>query len=153
MLDGLNRLTESVHYVKKAIEINPNEAEYWYVFAEVQQKLGFIEESALAYERVIELEYNEVDVWIDFSTMLHQAGYLKEANEALMQGIKRFPDSAELIYRIGVVLLDLANTKAAMEYFSIALDMDFQKHEIIFEYAPNLINNTELNHLISIYKK
>jgi tetratricopeptide (TPR) repeat protein len=40
VLDALNRLTESVHYIKKAIEINTNEPDYWYVFAEIQEKYG-----------------------------------------------------------------------------------------------------------------
>jgi tetratricopeptide (TPR) repeat protein len=99
------------------------------------------------------LDYNEVDVWIDFSSMLHQAGYVKEASEALMQGIKRFPDAAELNYRLGVVLLELSNNKAAMEYFAIGLEIDFQKHEDIFEYAPILKNNPEILNLIALYKK
>jgi tetratricopeptide (TPR) repeat protein len=152
-LDSLNRLTEGIHYIKKAIEINPNEAEYWYVFAEVQQKLGFQEEAALAYQRVIELEYPDYDVWLDYSKLMHESGYFTEALEVIQEGIKNFPDVPALYYRLGVLLLESGNKQDAMSVFSNALQLDYNEHGTIFEYAPSLENNGELLQLINQYKK
>jgi tetratricopeptide (TPR) repeat protein len=152
VLDALNRLTEGVHYIKKAIEINPNNAEYWYVFAEIQEKLGFAEEAAMAYQRVIELEYPDYDVWLDYSKLLHQNNYITNAIETLIEGIKYFPDVAELYYRMGIILLDKENRKESLEYFEKALSLDYSKHNEIFEYAPVLQNDKEILNLISNYK-
>jgi tetratricopeptide (TPR) repeat protein len=152
-LDSLNRLTEGIHYIKKAIEINPNEAEYWYVFAEVQQKLGFQEEAALAYQRVIELEYPDFDVWLDYSKLMHEAGYFTEALEVVQEGIKHFPDVSALHYRLGVLLLESGHKQDGMAVIENALQMDYKDHETIFEYAPILENNKELLQLINQYKK
>ena len=153
VLDAMNRLTEGVHYIKKAIEINPNDAEYWYVFAEVQEKLGFMEESAMAYQRVIELDYDDYDVWLDYSKLLHQNNYITNALETLMEGIKRFPDVAELYYRMSVILLDKENRKESLEYLEKGLAIDYSKHNEIFEYAPVLKNDKEILNLISTFKK
>jgi tetratricopeptide (TPR) repeat protein len=153
ILDALNRLTEAVHYVKKAIGINPQEAEYWYVFAEIQEKLGFVEEAALAFQRVIELDYPDSEVWLDYARLLHRNGYMEEAVEALQEGIKKFPDIAELYYRMGVVLIDREQRKDATGYFERALEMDYQHHTAIFEYAPELKNDPELLRLISFHPK
>jgi tetratricopeptide (TPR) repeat protein len=153
VLDAMNRLTEGIHYIKKAIEINPNESEYWYVFAEVQQKLGFYEESALAFQRVIELDYDDYDVWLDYSKMLHEAGYIKDSIATLSEGIKYFPEVAELYYRMGIMLLEKQKRKESLEFFARALELDYSQHEKIFEYAPVLQNDQELLNLISHHKK
>jgi len=149
----LNRLTEGIHYIKKAIEINPNEAEHWYVFAEVQQKLGFQEEAALAYQRVIELDYPDFDVWLDYGKLMHEAGYFKESLEVIQEGIKHFPDVAVLYYRLGILLLESGNKQDAMSVFENALRLDYNEHQTIFEYAPSLELNNELLQLINQYKK
>jgi tetratricopeptide (TPR) repeat protein len=153
VLDALNRLTEGIHYIKKAIEINPNDAEYWYVFAEVQHKLGFLEESAMAFQRVIELDYEDFDVWLDYSKLLHEAGYLNDSIATLAEGIKHFPTAADLQYRMGVMLLEKNSRKESMEFIAKALELDYNKHEQLFEYAPVLEKDAEIISLISHYKK
>jgi tetratricopeptide (TPR) repeat protein len=153
VLDAMNRLTEGVHYIKKAIEINPNDAEYWYVFAEIQEKLGFIEEAALAYQRVLELDYQDYDVWLDYSKLLHQNSYITEAIKVLEEGIKKFPDIAELCYRLSVILLEKQQRKESLDVLARALDLDYSKHKEIFEYAPVLQNDAEILNLISTYNK
>jgi tetratricopeptide (TPR) repeat protein len=151
-LDALNRLTEGIHYVKKAIEINPNEADYWYVFAEVQQKLGFQEEAAMAYQRVIELDYPEEDVWLDYARLLDEAGYYKDCIETLAEGIKHFPESAELHYRFSIILMETGKRNEGLEHFNKGLELDYNKHSAAFEYAPALQYDKDVLQLINSYK-
>jgi tetratricopeptide (TPR) repeat protein len=70
-----------------------------------------------------------------------------------MEGIKRFPDVAELYYRMSVILLDKENRKESLEYLEKALTLDYSKHDEIFEYAPVLKNDKEILNLISTFKK
>src|SRR5690606_4099480 len=127
--------------------------EYWYVFAEIQEKLGFIEEAALAFQRVLELDYPDFDVWLDYSKLLHHNSYLSEAIKVLEEGIKKFPDVAELFYRLSVILLEKQQRKESIDLLTRALDLDYAKHKEIFEYAPILENDAEILNLISTYKK
>jgi hypothetical protein len=70
-----------------------------------------------------------------------------------MEGIKRFPTVAELYYRMGVLFMDKNQRKEAFEWLSKALEMDFSKHQDIFDYAPVLLNDKEILSLITAYKK
>ena len=153
VLDALNRLTESVHYIKKAIEINTSEPDYWYVFAEIQEKLGFIEEAAMAYQRVIELDYLDYDVWLDYSKLLHHGGYIQNSIDTLNDGIAKFPDVPELYYRLAIVLLDKNLRKESLAVFEKAMEMNYSIHDDIFEYAPVLKNDIDILNLISTFNK
>ena len=107
----------------------------------------------MAYQRVIELDYPDFDVWLDYAKLLHQGGYIQDAIENLNEGIKKFPDVAELYYRMAIILLDKNLRKESMELFAKAMEMDYSKHNEIFEYAPVLKNDKEILSLISTFKK
>jgi tetratricopeptide (TPR) repeat protein len=152
VLDYQNRITESIHYIKKAIEINPSVPEYWYVFAEVQHKLGFMEEAASAYQRVIELGYKEFDIWIDYSKLLYEAGYYSECEKVLLEAIQRFPDVPELFYRICSVLIEMGKKQEALIFLENALELDYDKHIELLEHMPVLVHDETVMHLINTYK-
>ena len=45
---------------------------------------------------------------------------------------------AELYYRLGIILLDKKHRKESLDVLARAMDMDYAKHDEIFEYAPVL---------------
>ena len=47
---------EALHYIEKALELNNDNVDYWFTYAEIQEKIGFIEEAEIGY-KVIELEF------------------------------------------------------------------------------------------------
>ena len=79
---------ESVHYIKKALELNNENVDYWFKYAEIQQKIGFIEEAEIAYKKVIELENFEPEIWLNYSNLLYQQEHQIEAIDVLYEGIK-----------------------------------------------------------------
>ncbi|MFO0323204.1 MAG: tetratricopeptide repeat protein [Bacteroidota bacterium] len=153
VLDYQNRITESIHYIKKAIEINPHMAEYWYVFAEVQHKLGFLEEAAAAYIRVIELGYDEFDVYIDYAKLLYDGEYYKDCEKILAEGIEKFPNTPELIYRMSGLQMELGRKQDGMIFLKNALQLDYDKHSELLEYLPILEKDNAVMQLILSYKK
>ena len=54
ILDFQSRDMEALHYMKKALELNKDNVDYWFTYAEIQEKIGFIEEAEIAYKKVIE---------------------------------------------------------------------------------------------------
>jgi len=153
VLDYQNRITESIHYIKKAIEINPHMPEYWYVFAEVQHKLGFLEEAAAAYLRVIELNYNEFDVYIDYAKLLYDGEYYKDCEKILAEGIKKFPNTPELIYRMSGLQMELGRKQDGLSFLEHALQLDYDKHSELLEYLPILETDNAVMNLIQSFKK
>ena len=88
VLDQQDKLTEGIHYLKKAIEIDKTNADYWYVIGDAYQKLGFAEEAKDSYKKVIELDPSLENIWLDYSNLLFEEGDKEDAVEILAQGIK-----------------------------------------------------------------
>jgi len=146
-------LTEGIHYIKKAIELNPKDAETWYVFGDVQRKLGFFEEAAEAYAKVIELQYDEWDIWLDYADLLLEADYAEQGIAMLQEGLKAFPDVAELHYRLSAMLIASGKKQEALSELQNALTLDYDKHNELFEYAPALKENKTIVNAIDTFKK
>jgi len=58
-----------------------------------------------------------------------------------------------LQYRLAVLLLEDNQRKESLAFFEKALQIDYSKNKEVFEYAPVLLNDKELLHLISSFKK
>ncbi len=153
VLQKQNRLTEALHYVKKALELQPENPDYWYVFAEIQEKMGFFEEALGAYQKVIECNYSDYDVWLDYSNCLMNAGYKQDAIYAVTEGIKYFPEIAELHYRMSALLVEAGKRQEALTYLQDALVLDYEKHNELFTYAPELKTDKTILEVINTYKR
>ena len=153
VLDMQHRLMEGVHYIKKALDIEPENSEYWFVFAEVQEKLGFLEEAEMAYKKVIELDPANTDIWLSYSNLLFEQEDKNGALELLAEGIKHHPDNAELQYRIAGCLMQIGQKQEAMSFLQNALRLNYEKHNELFEYLPQLKENSSIVDLIESYKK
>ena len=153
VLEAQNRITEGIHYVKKAIEINSANSEYWYVFAEIQTKLGFFEEAMNAYGRVLELGYDDFDVYLDFSSLLIENGMEEDSVQLLKEGIKFFPECAELHYRLSAHLMLQNKKQDALTHLQQALSIDYEKHNELFDFIPDLKENATVIQVINTYKK
>ena len=54
--DLTNQPAEGVKYIEKALRYEPENAEYWYIYAEMLQKISNNKEAEIAFKKVIELE-------------------------------------------------------------------------------------------------
>lgn len=99
------------------------------------------------------LEYNPLDIeaWLDFSTVLYEQGKLLEASETMAEAIKNNPEAAELYYRMVAYLFALGNYADALGFLETALTTDPDKHYILFEYLPQLQDNSAIINVINRY--
>ena len=151
VLDYQNRTGEGIHYVKKAIELDKENADYWYIKGEMEQKLGFIEEAKQAYDRVIAYGYDEHDIWLDYSNLYFELGQFNEAINLLEEGIRQYPEINELYYRIVACLLSLRMEFSALEVMKKALDLQSDNYHLLFEYYPTSVKNSSILDLIESY--
>ena len=61
------------------------------------------------------------------------------------------PDAAELYYRMVAYLFALGQVQEAVVYLETALVTDPEKHYILFEYLPQLQNNSTIVTVINKY--
>ena len=92
------------------------------------------------------------DVWLDYSAMYAEEEAYGEAIDIIIQGIEKQPVNAELYYRLSGYLLKKGKTKEALHNFQIALQLSYEGFQMLFEYYPELAQNTELLNLIELYK-
>lgn len=152
-LDSLGRTAEGIHYVKKSIELQQESGVFWYVFGDMQCKLEFYEEAGAAYTKVTELEPENKDIWLDYANLLDSQGEKTKALEILAEGVKHHPDNAEILYRISACLFSVGQKQEALTFLHNALGLDYEKHSDLFEYLPQLKENTTVLDLIESYKK
>ena len=144
---------EAIHYIKKTLDLDKENVDYWFTYAEIHEKIGFIEEAEIAYKKVIELENFEPEIWLNYSNLLYQQEYQKEAIDVLCEGIKYHPDSADIFYRLSAYLFNQGDDNKALTYFQDALKLNYEKHQDIFIYMPNVKDNPNLINLLNTYKK
>ena len=71
----------------------------------------------------------------------------------LAEGIKHHPQNAELHYRISACLMSIGQKQEALSFLKKALKLNYDKHNELFDYLPDLKENTSITDLIEAYKK
>ena len=69
----------------------------------------------------------------------------------MAQAIKNNPEAAELYYRLVAYLFACGQYNEALTQLELALKIDPSKHEILFEYLPQLQNNKVIIEIINKY--
>ena len=147
------RFFESLQFYKKALDLDAENGDFWFAMADAYYKLGQIEKSIESYDKVVEYNPLDIEAWLDYSTVLYEQGRLTEASEIISEGIKNNPDAAELYYRMVAYLFALHQPEEGFVYLETALSISPEKHDILFEYLPQLQENGMILDIISRYIK
>lgn len=153
VLDAKERTSEALHYVKKAVEIEKENPEHWYVYGELQQKMQFYEDAEISFKKVIELDPDNPSIWLDYANLLFEQENKNGSLEILAEGIKHHPKNAELLYRISACLMSIGQKQEALSFLQKALKINYEMHQELFNYLPQLKENISIIDLIESYKK
>ena len=135
-----------------ASEIEPANPEYWYLLGLLQHKHSMNDDAIFSYQKVIESDQSNKMIWLDYSSIYNELGEYDKAINILSEGIKLFPNMAELQYRLSIYLFNKGRLKEAYVIMDKALQLDADKHTTLFEYQPELKNIPEIIDLISNYQ-
>ena len=149
----MDRAFEAISFVKKAIEINPFDADSFLLLGDVESAVGNTFSACEAYEAASKLDAEYPDIWLQWAEVYYEQGEYSEAVDTIMAGIDAVPDEAELFYRAAVYLIYDKRFSEAYSYLELALTLDFELHSCIFEYFPNLEMQKKLFKLIEQYRK
>ena len=147
----LKNVEESIKDISRAIEIDPENSEYLFLLADIQQKEGMLE-ALETYRLVSELEPTNIDIWIEYSDAYQEADDLDKAIEIIKTGISFQPENAELFYRLSAYLLLNKDTKEAYNILDVALDMDLSYADELIEYISEFEENNHLINVINQFK-
>ena len=146
------RPLEGIHCMRKALEIEDKNPDFWYYLAGFQDEAGLSEEADLSYRHSLMLEPNLWECRLDYSDFLAQHHHLDQAIETLTEGIQIDPGRTSLIYRYGALLLESGSRKSALQVIEQALIQEFDLHQELLDYYPQLEKDAEINLLIDRYR-
>ena len=126
---------ESIEYIKKAIQIENDNSDYWYSLGKVKLKLGLYNESKDAFLRAIELDVYDYESWMLFAEVYWKEENFEKAIAILLEGYKYNNSIAEYNYKLAAYLLATNQAKTAIQYFRAAYKDDKGGYKIIFNYA------------------
>jgi len=149
----LGNTVTALKCVKRAIDLEESNAEYWYILGDIQEKNNLIDKAIKSYEKVCELEPTHPEIWLDFSNLYAEQKKLPKAIEIIQTGIELLDDNIEFKYRLVVYLLKSGKSKEAYELLEKALTTDYSAHEKLFEYQEDLKKNSELMRIIESFNE
>ena len=79
--------------------------------------------------------------------------FTEDAIEVISEGIKILPEKAVLYYRLTAYLLSSGFESQALTIFQSALELDYEKYSLLFEFMPLSANNESILNLIETLKK
>ena len=121
--------------------------------AYVEQSLGNYEKALNYYESAIEKDPYNDSLWEAYAYCLMDNEDYQKAIEVLESGLVIMPKSANLRYLLGGAMIKKGSNQQGNVELEKAFTMNYQEHETIFEYFPDLRKNNSILKLIEQYKK
>lgn len=143
------RYQEAVHHIRRGIDIEDKNPEFWYILADVQHKAGFFEEAEKAYQQVLTFEPENYEARLDFTVLLVNEGRNKEALEFLLEGTRLHPDLSIMWYRLAAVCF--INGKRQEGFVGLAEGLTLNPAEVqqVFEFEPSLKLDADIQSFIT----
>ncbi|MDG1379537.1 MAG: tetratricopeptide repeat protein [Flavobacteriaceae bacterium] len=143
----------ALHYINKAINIDGDNVVYWKLFAQINQRLNFLEEAERGYKKTLELGNYELNTWISRGDILIQLGEYEAAMFNFEQCHEFYPESEEVEFRLAGIHLKTHNTKKGLAHLQKALDLNYDHYFIIEELFPSIYQRPSITKIISEFKK
>ena len=145
--------TEALAHIKEAIKLDPEEGEFYIVLAETQLALLLVADAIRSYKKAAEIDPYHPELWLGYSDIYarFKKDY-KKALELIEDGLFYQLDSSELMYRRVAYLLESGQHKEALRELYIALAIDFDSHDQLFEYSEKAKNSPQILMAIESFK-
>ncbi len=145
------RYDECLTYIEKALEIDATDPEYWNFFADLKEQNGEFEEAIEALEKATSINPEDVRFWVSKAELIFNHIDQELGTEVLMEALKISPENAELHYRESALLLASGQVSEALHFLQNGLELDYNKHVLLFEQFPEAIHIPRVMDLIQIY--
>jgi len=142
----------ALHYINKAINIDEDNVVYWKLYAQINQRLNFLEESERGYKRALELGNYELETWISRGDILIKLGEYEASIFNFEQCVEFYPESEEVEYRLAGLNLKLQKISEGIIHLNNALTLNFDYNFILEELFPNVFKRQSVAKIIAQFK-
>ena len=149
----MDKWFEAIHYFKKAQKFDNNNIDFLKSLAYAEFKVGNLVSSIDVYTKVMELYPEDVQSCLDFSFIYYESGDIKKAISIINEGIAETPGESLFYYRLVIYLLDDGKYKEAINVLESALSINFENHDVLFDFIPKFETQSALIRVINQFKK
>ncbi|MFW5658626.1 MAG: tetratricopeptide repeat protein, partial [Bacteroidota bacterium] len=151
-LEAEDRYYEAIHQYQKAVEGNSDMVDAWFGLAECEYLVGNIVSAYEALERALEIDDSDVETMRHWATMLADDNRTDKALEMLARGLQAQPKAVELAYLYAAIAFRVGRLNEAFVILENALMADFEKHQMLYDYCPEIANIRTIQELIAQYR-
>ena len=142
------KFVESVDLLKRSIECDADMPSAWALLGENLMILEQIDEALAAYDKAVEIDPQDFQVWLTKAISTFHRLNEEEGIAVMMEGIKHLPDSAELNFGMSALMLISGREQEGLTYLQRGLDLDREKHILLFQVFPEAAYNPQVVDLI-----
>ena len=139
---------KALYYINKAINIDTENVIYWKLYAQINQRLNFLEEAERGYKKTIELGNYEVNTWLSRGDILIKIGEPEAANYNFIQAAEFYPENAEIEYRLAGLYFTLGESDKGSYHLKNALSFNAEYVFIIEELFPTILKKIQVKNLL-----
>ncbi len=142
----------AVFYIKKALELENNNSEYWYIYGDILAKIGMFDEALISFNKVIEYDEENDEIWLDKAEVIKNNENLENAIVTLYKGLEKQPTNNLIYARLVPYLLMNGKIDEALLNLTILLTNDQELVSEIVEFYPETLSYQKVIDLIENFK-
>jgi len=116
-------------------------------------KVGNMVSSIDLYNRALEIDPTDYKISLDYSFIYYESGDIEKAIKIIKDSIEEVPGESLLYYRLVIYLMDSGRYKESINVLESALSLNFDNHEVLFDFVPNFETQSALIRVINQYRK
>lgn len=130
LMTRVGRHAEAQHTLRRAVELEPANADAWYDLGVSLRESGMLADAAAAFRRAAELDPQGVDAWVNLASTYAAADRLADAEAALEQAAIRDPGDVDVLFQLGLCRTGLGHFDDALEAYDRALVLDAEDADL-----------------------
>ncbi len=134
----------------KAIEIDPEREEFYLALAKAYVNVEEYNKATINFNKACQLCNEDSVYWKEYACFIIKMGLYKEAL-LILDEAEELTYGADLLYCRAITLFFMKKKREGLDILAEALEEDFSQHNIIFQLAPELEIDPEINAMIKYY--
>jgi len=129
VLLSCGREEDALSHFRHAIRLQPSHAEAHLGLARALRKRA-PGEAARQYRSALSLRPDLLEAYNELAAILLNSRQYEPCKQVLEQGCARFPEAADLVYKLGVAYQEQGEAEQAREYYHRAMELAPERHDI-----------------------
>ncbi|MGF1532711.1 MAG: tetratricopeptide repeat protein [Bernardetiaceae bacterium] len=146
------RWYEATHYFGKAVQLDSEETDYLIAKGKAEYHIGNLISSTEAYRAAVSKQADNPYAWLDWSLLLYEQKQYEEAADLMQSALDMFPEDTKVMYRLVAFLMLSGRYREAINHLEIALFLDYDAHEELYHFFPDIKSQKAIYKLVRQYK-